>query len=35
MLVVALTIIDGKIVAMEAIADPTRLSQLDLSVLGD
>jgi hypothetical protein len=29
------TIKDGKIVAIDAIADPTRLSQLDLAGLDD
>lgn len=34
-LVLSLTFTDGKITGIEAIADPERLSQLDLAVLGD
>jgi hypothetical protein len=29
------TVTDGKIVAIDALADPERLHKLDLSVLGD
>jgi hypothetical protein len=33
--VMAFTVTDGKIVAIDALGDPERLSQLDLAVLGD
>jgi RNA polymerase sigma factor (sigma-70 family) len=33
--VMGFTVTDGKIVAIDALADPERLDQLDLSVLGD
>jgi RNA polymerase sigma-70 factor (ECF subfamily) len=33
--VMGFTVTDGKIVAIDALADPERLNQLDLSVLGD
>jgi RNA polymerase sigma-70 factor (ECF subfamily) len=35
MMVIAFTIIDDKIVAMEAISDPERLAQLDLAILSN
>jgi hypothetical protein len=35
LLVLDLTITDGKIVAIDVVADPTRLRQLDLAVLSD
>jgi RNA polymerase sigma-70 factor (ECF subfamily) len=33
--VMAFTVRDGKIVAIDSLADPTRLARLDLSVLDD
>jgi RNA polymerase sigma-70 factor (ECF subfamily) len=35
LMVIGFTIAHGKIVAMDAIADPERLDQLDLAILGD
>ena len=33
--VIGFTVADGKIVAMDALADPERLSRLDLTILED
>ena len=33
--VLAFTVVDGKIAAIDALADPARLSELDLTVLDD
>ena len=35
MVVLAFTVVDGKVVAIDVIADPERLQALDLAVLGD
>jgi RNA polymerase sigma-70 factor (ECF subfamily) len=33
--VIGFTVIEGKIVAIDGLADPERLSRLDLTALGD
>jgi hypothetical protein len=35
MMVLEFTIVEGKIVAIDAIADPERLQELDLAILGE